>query len=41
MFKKQIGHDMKVYVDDLLIKSKELTHHIVDMQDVFVVLQQN
>lgn len=38
MFKHQIGRNMEVYIDDLLIKSMESEHHIADLWEVFVVL---
>ncbi|KAF5477347.1 hypothetical protein F2P56_003996 [Juglans regia] len=40
MSKKQIGHNMEVYVDNLLVKSKELKHHLADLREAFVVLRQ-
>ncbi|XP_042976348.1 uncharacterized protein LOC122307503 [Carya illinoinensis] len=38
MFKEYIGKSMEVYVDDLLIKSKELAQHLVDLRMAFGVL---
>lgn len=40
MSKKQIGHNMEVYVDNLLVKSKELKHHLADLREAFAVLRQ-
>ena len=39
MFSKQIGRNMEVYVDDMLVKSKELTH-LDDLKETFTTLKQ-
>lgn len=31
---------MEVYVDDLLVKSKELEHHLAKLWEAFTILQQ-
>lgn len=36
MFKEQIGRNMKVFVDDLLVKSKKPELHIEDLREAFV-----
>ena len=33
MFNKQIGRNMEVYVDDMLVKSKEAKTHLDDLQE--------
>lgn len=38
MFKKKIGQNMEVYMEDLLVKSKEPSHHVMDLREAFVVL---
>lgn len=40
MFKKQIRQTMEVYVDDLLVKSKEPAQHLADLNKSFAVLIQ-
>ena len=35
MFSKQIGKNMELYVDDMLIKSKEAKTHLEDLQETF------
>ena len=40
MFKKQIRRNMEVYVDDMLIKSKEESAHLDDLEEMFVTLRQ-
>ena len=31
MFNKQIGRNMEVYIDDILVKSREAKTHLVDL----------
>ena len=40
MFSKQIGKNMKVYVDDMLVKSKEELAHLDDLKETFATLRQ-
>ena len=40
MFSKQIGRNMKVYVDDMLVKSKEELAHLDDLKEMFATLRQ-
>ena len=40
MFKKQIGKNVKVHVDDMLIKSKEKEDHLDDLEETFNTLKQ-
>nr|KYP48897.1 Retrovirus-related Pol polyprotein from transposon opus [Cajanus cajan] len=35
IFKGQIGKNMEVYVDDMVVKSNNLNHHITDLIEVF------
>lgn len=35
MFSKQIESNMEVYVDDMLIKSKEKDSHLDDLKETF------
>lgn len=39
MLKTQIIRNMKVYVDNLLVKIKETDHHIVDLRETLAVLR--
>ena len=39
MFNKQIGRNMEVYVDDMLVKSKEAKTHLDDLQETFDTLR--
>nr|XP_023909274.1 uncharacterized protein LOC112020937 [Quercus suber] len=40
MFVKQIGRNMEVYVDDMLVKSKEELAHLDDLRETFKTLKQ-
>ena len=40
IFSRQIGRNMEVYVDDMLIKSKEENTHLDDLKKTFVTLRQ-
>ena len=40
MFSKQIGRNMEVYVDDMLVKSKEELTHLDDLRETFATLKQ-
>ena len=40
MFKKQIGRNVKVYVDDMLIKSRKEEDHLDDLRETFNTLRQ-
>jgi hypothetical protein len=39
MFKAQIGRNMEVYVDDMLVKSTESINHVHDLQEAFETLK--
>ena len=40
MFSKQIERNIEVYVDDILIKSKEESAHLDDLEETFTTLRQ-
>ena len=40
MFSKQIGRNMEVYVDDMLVKSKEELTHLDDLKETFTTFRQ-
>ena len=40
MFSKQIRRNMEVYVDDMLVKSKEEPAHLDDLRETFATLKQ-
>ena len=39
MFAPQIGRNMEVYVDDMLVKSKSEDHHLGDLWETFETLR--
>ena len=41
MFRDKIGHTVEVYIDDMVVKSKQEVRHIEDLQGVFEVLRQH
>ena len=40
MFSQQIGKNMEVYVDDMLVKSREEIAHLDDLKEMFATLRQ-
>ena len=40
MFSEQIGRNVEVYVDDMLVKSKEVKSHLDDLEETFKTLRQ-
>ena len=40
MFRPQIGQNVEVYVDDMLVKSQDEESHVSDLQETFDTLQQ-
>ena len=40
MFSKQIGKNMEVYVDDMLVKSREELVHLDDLKEMFTTFKQ-
>ena len=40
MFANQIGKNMEVYVDDMLVKSKTATNHVADLEECFNILRE-
>ena len=40
MFSKQIGRNMEVYMDDMLVKSKEELAHLDDLEETFATRRQ-
>jgi len=35
VFREQIGKNMEVYVDDMIVKSCEVQRHVKDLEEVF------
>ena len=41
MFKSQLGKNIKVYIDDMVIKSKAVSEHVGDLEDIFEILRKH
>ena len=41
MFSKQIGRNIEVYMDDMLVKSKEEENYLDDLKETFNTLRQH
>ncbi|KAL0403732.1 UNVERIFIED_CONTAM: Retrovirus-related Pol polyprotein from transposon.6 [Sesamum radiatum] len=39
IFQPQLGRNMEVYVDDMLVKSKKIHDHVEDLSETFAVLR--
>jgi hypothetical protein len=39
MFQDQIGRNVEVYIDDMLVKSIQATRHVADMRETFNTLR--
>ena len=39
MFRDKIGHTVEVYIDDMVVKSKQEMQHIHDLKGVFKILR--
>ncbi|KAL0453932.1 UNVERIFIED_CONTAM: hypothetical protein Slati_1371300 [Sesamum latifolium] len=39
IFRPQLGRNMEVYIDDMLVKSKETHDHVKDLNETFMVLR--
>ena len=39
MFHDQIGKNVEVYIDDMLVKSKEEDDHLKDLEEMFITLR--
>ena len=40
MFHNQIGRNVEVYIDDMLVKSKDEVNHLDDLEETFKTLRQ-
>ena len=41
MLEPQLGKNIKIYVDDMVVKSKMVTEHLGDIGDIFDVLRRH
>ena len=40
LFYKQIGRTMEVYIDDMVVKTKQACNHLDDLEEVFKILKE-
>ena len=41
MFKSQIGRNMKAYIDEMVVKSKQVGEHLADLGETFSILRKH
>ena len=41
MFEPQLGKGIKVYINDMVVKSKVVSEHVKDLGDIFEVLRRH
>ena len=41
MFEPQLGKNIKVYIDDIVVKSKVVSEHVGDLEDIFETLRKH
>ena len=41
MFEPQLGKNVKVYIDDMVVKSKLVSEHLVDLTSIFEILREH
>jgi len=41
IFKNQIGRNMKVYVNDMVVKSNEVESHVKDLAEIFLQIRKH
>ena len=41
IFESQIGRNVEAYIDDMVVKSKHVVKHLVDLGEVFSMLREH
>ena len=41
MFESQLGKNVEAYIDDMAIKSKEEFEHLINLGEIFAILQKH
>ena len=41
MFENQLEKSVKVYIDDMVVKSKEESQHLIDLDEIFAILRRH
>ena len=41
MFELQLGKNIEVYIDDMVVKSKRVSEHVGDLENIFEILRKH
>ena len=41
MFEPQLGKSIEVYIDDMVVKSKVVSEHVGDLENIFEILRKH
>ena len=41
MFEPQLGKNIEIYIDDMVVKSKVVSKHVRDLGDIFKILRKH
>ena len=41
MFESQLGKNVEVYIDDMVVKSKLVSEHLTDLSNIFEILRRH
>ena len=41
MFEQQLGKNIEVYIDDMVVKSKMVFEHVEDLENIFEILRKH
>ena len=41
MFEPQLGKHIEVYIDDMVVKSKVVSEHVGDLENIFEILRKH
>ena len=41
MFESQLGKNVEVYIDDMVVKSKLVSEHLADLANIFEILRRH
>ena len=41
MFEPQLGKNIEIYIDDMVVKSKEVSDHVDDLKNIFETLRKH
>ena len=41
IFEPQLGKNIKVYIDDMVVKSKVVSKHVGDLENIFEILRKH